>query len=695
MYRCLTALFLTFAIVFGSVAPASAYSLQYTDASANTQIKWPSTTITVALSSSLSSPPPNIKSGSDVIGAARRAMARWSAASNVRFVETSTNAASISSNNGSGDGISLITVANTIENASVFPTCGSAPLVTGRTRVFYNPDTGGITEADIAINPCLQFSTDGTPNTYDLESTLTHEFGHFLGLEHSAVIGATMQPRQGSNGLYNLPALTARTLTYDDRAGVRAIYGPRVGGSINGTVTFAGGTPAFGAHVWAEDLSTGRIIASNVTLPSGAYSMNTGLGTFRIMAEYLNEPIAASEIASSGGAYGGLANSQPPFRAVDLGQVSVADAAVNFPFTLQTNTPALNPRIFGIDTGNGAQLSSIAVPILPGQRYTVFVGGDGVDQVPGSGISVTSRFFTVDPASLQQYGTSFGTPYPIISFNVTIAESAAAGEYSIRLQSNSGEVAYVAGGLTVDPSPALTLVNPLDDTTFFVTQQYHDFLEREPDLGGLAYWSNLINQCNGDAACIGEQRVSVSAAFFIELEFQQTGSYVYRVYKGALGRQPNFAEFIADRRQVVGGSNLDASKTSFANTFTQRAEFLALYPNTLSSIQFVDKLIATIKTTTSGVVDLTANRATYLNTVQQSGRSAVVRQIVEEQAFQQAEYNRAFVLMQYFGYLRRDPDAGGYQFWLDILNNRVPNNFRSMVKAFVTATEYRQRFGQP
>ena len=688
MHRCLTALFLTFAIVFGSVAPASAYSLQYTDASANRQIKWPSTTITVALSSSLSSPPPNIKSGSDVIGAARRAMARWSNASNVRFVETSSNATSIS---GSGDGVSLITVANTIENASVFPACGSASLVTGRTRVFYNPDTGGITEADIAINPCLQFSTDGTPNTYDLESTLTHEFGHFLGLEHSAVIGATMQPRQGGNGLYSLPALTARTLTYDDRAGVRAIYGPRIGGSISGTVTFAGGTPAFGAHVWAEDLSTGRIIASNVTLASGAYSINTGGGNFRLMAEYLNEPIAAREIASSGGAYGGLANTQPPFRAVDLGQINVADAAVNFPITLQTTAPALHPRIFGINS----QLSSIAIPINPSQRYTVFVGGDGVDQVPGSGISITSRFFTVDPASLQQYGTSFGTPYPIISFNVTAADSTAAGEYSIRLQSNSGEVAYVAGGLTVDPAPGLTLTNPLDDTTFFVTQQYHDFLEREPDAGGLAYWSNLINQCNGDAACIGEARVSVSAAFFIELEFQQTGSYVYRLYKGALGRQPNFAEFIADRRQVVGGTNIDASKTSFANTFTQRAEFLALYPNTLTSAQFVDKLIATIKTTTGGTVDLTANRSAYLNTLQQSGRSAVVRQIVEEQAFQQAEYNRAFVLMQYFGYLPRDPDPQGYQFWLDVLNNRVPNNYRSMVKAFITSTEYRQRFGQP
>lgn len=74
-------------------------------------------------------------------------------------------------------------------------------------------------------------------------------------------------------------------------------------------------------------------------------------------------------------------------------------------------------------------------------------------------------------------------------------------------------------------------------------------------------------------------------------------------------------------------------------------------------------------------------------------RAQVLLDVVEIGEFKTREYNPAFVLMQYFGYLRRDPDQGGYDFWLDILNNRLPNNFRGMVCAFLTSAEYQQRFG--
>ncbi|MGI8655305.1 MAG: DUF4214 domain-containing protein [Pyrinomonadaceae bacterium] len=237
--------------------------------------------------------------------------------------------------------------------------------------------------------------------------------------------------------------------------------------------------------------------------------------------------------------------------------------------------------------------------------------------------------------------------------------------------------------------------NPIDDSRFFVLQQYLNFLDRAPDKAGQDYWTALIARCAAtDNKCLNAQRVSVSAAFFIEQEFQQTGNYVYRLYKGTLNRQPTFAEFLSDRSKVIGGANLDASKTAFANDWIGRAEFQKLYPATSTPEQFIDALIATIRQTTSGAVDLTTNRASYQNILRQSGRGSVVRQIVEDQAFQQAEYNRAFVLMQYFGYLRRDPDADGYKFWLDVLNNRVANNYRGMVCAFVTSAEYQNRFGK-
>lgn len=236
-------------------------------------------------------------------------------------------------------------------------------------------------------------------------------------------------------------------------------------------------------------------------------------------------------------------------------------------------------------------------------------------------------------------------------------------------------------------------INPIDETRFFVRQQYLDFLNREPDPGGFDYWSSLIAGCpSGDAQCFNSKRVSVSAAFFIEQEFQDTGSFVYRFYKASYGQLPTYAQFIADRSHVVGGSNLEASKQAFADNWVQRPQFLAKYPATLVPGDFLDQLIATVRTATTNKVDLLVNRATYLNTLQQSGRGSVLRQIVGDASFKAAEYNNAFVLMQYFGYLRRDPDDAGYKFWLDVLNNRVANNYRGMVCAFITSAEYQDRF---
>jgi hypothetical protein len=107
-----------------------------------------------------------------------------------------------------------------------------------------------------------------------------------------------------------------------------------------------------------------------------------------------------------------------------------------------------------------------------------------------------------------------------------------------------------------------------------VLQQYLDFLDRAPDKAGQDYWTALIARCAAtDNKCLNSSRVSVSAAFFIEQEFQQTGNYVYRLYKGTLNRQPSFAEFLSDRSNVVGGANLEASKTAFADAWVGRPEF--------------------------------------------------------------------------------------------------------------------------
>ncbi len=237
-----------------------------------------------------------------------------------------------------------------------------------------------------------------------------------------------------------------------------------------------------------------------------------------------------------------------------------------------------------------------------------------------------------------------------------------------------------------DLAPATT--NPLDDALFFVNQQYLDFLGRVPDVSGFAYWTSKITSCGGDTSCVNSERIGVSAAFFIEQEFQQTGSFVYRLYKGSLGRTPTYAEFVADRGKVIGGPDLAANKLALLNDFVNRTEFKQAFPDSFSNAEFVNKLFDTAQ-----LIPFTVERQQQI-TAMNGGktRAQVVADVIEIQAFKDREYNPSFVLMQYFGYLRRNPDAGGYSFWLDILNNRDPNNYRSMVCAFITSAEYQQRF---
>jgi len=242
--------------------------------------------------------------------------------------------------------------------------------------------------------------------------------------------------------------------------------------------------------------------------------------------------------------------------------------------------------------------------------------------------------------------------------------------------------------------------NPDDTVQFFVNQQYFDFLSRLPDQAGLNFWTQQITNCGADQNCIRQQRVNVSTAFFVENEFQQTGGYIYLIYKESFGTLPNapnranltYGQFILDRGRVLGGASLDQSKTDFANNMAQRAQFLALYPLSMTPAQYVDALNANTGTSISP-----GDRNTLVNglTGGQETRGSVLRKIAENQAFIDHEYSASFVLSQYFDYLRRDPDQGGYTFWLGQINAfpvRDAGAQHAMVCSFITSSEYQLRF---
>ena len=263
-----------------------------------------------------------------------------------------------------------------------------------------------------------------------------------------------------------------------------------------------------------------------------------------------------------------------------------------------------------------------------------------------------------------------------------------------------------------DNDTAPSSANPVDDAEFYVRQHYRDFLNREPDAAGLAFWVGGINQCGTNAQCREVKRVDVSAAFFLSIEFQETGYFVYRLYGAAYGRTPQrVEEFMLDSRVVGDGlivgpegwqQKLEANKAAFVKTFVARPEFSAAYPLTQTPAQFVAALNA--HTGSSLKAEEAAAAAAEFggagNTSDIAARGRVLRLVAENRAFYDREFGPAFVLMQYFGYLRRapeePPDANldGFNYWLKKLEDNGGDFHKAeMVKAFLSATEYRGRFG--
>jgi Metallo-peptidase family M12B Reprolysin-like/Calx-beta domain len=242
-----------------------------------------------------------------------------------------------------------------------------------------------------------------------------------------------------------------------------------------------------------------------------------------------------------------------------------------------------------------------------------------------------------------------------------------------------------------DVTPATS--NPIDDIPFFVTQQYIDFLGRLPDSVGFANWVATLNGCPnggfGENLNPGCDRVHVSAGFFLSAEFQGRGYFAYRFYEVALDRRPAYAEFVPDMAIVGGPQSPESevlSKQAYTAAWTQRPEFKARY-DALNNSQYVNALEANAEVTVS-------NKQALIDALNggQMNRGDVLRNIVESAAVGDKFFNRAFVAMQYFGYLRRDPDAIGFQNWLDTIN-ADPSNTRHMIFGFLFSTEYRQRFG--
>ncbi len=230
----------------------------------------------------------------------------------------------------------------------------------------------------------------------------------------------------------------------------------------------------------------------------------------------------------------------------------------------------------------------------------------------------------------------------------------------------------------------------IDDSDFFVQQQYIDFLSRFPEADGFNAWMNVLNPCNGDPNCldgVNGKRVLVSQSFFQSQEFQIKGFFVYRYYKASLGRLATYPEIVADMRSVTGQTEAEviAKRNAFAANWVSRGDFLARFPTSMTPTAYVDGLLNTAGITVSNRTALIDGLTNGTET-----RSSVLRKIVESQELYAKEYDPAFVAMQYYGYLRRAPETEGYNNWLTYLQGH-PGDYKTMVWGFVYSGEYRNR----
>lgn len=387
-----------------------------------------------------------------------------------------------------------------------------------------------------------------------------------------------------------------------------------------------------------------------------------------------------------------------------------------------------NPRGFGsLATPCGSQPSSIIdfgaaqFDAMEGQgRAQILVTRTGDVSTPA-----TVDYFVSDGSATERrdYTTALGTLRFAAgetqkTFDVLITDDGAveSNETAFMGLSNVTGAAGIgvrnSAQLIIHDNDAHGAANPVDTSSFFVLMHYYDFLNREPDGPGQIFWTNNIEACGANTSCREEARINTSAAFFFSIEFQRTGFLVYRLYKASLPAStlrpralPRYREFIRDtgeisRGVIVGNPGweqaLETNTVNFVNSFVIRAEFIAQYPTSLRADQYVNQLNAQA----GGVLSTTERDALIARLVNgQETRATVLRKIAENNVFSASEFSRAFVLMQYFGYLRRNPDDApdsnfaGFDFWLDKLNSFGGNyNQAEMVKAFITSSEFRNRF---
>jgi hypothetical protein len=536
------------------------------------------------------------------------------------------------------------------DDSLLYDSPGENHLTTNPTRVF--PDLQQI--LDDNTNAATGACPTG-PIALPVAVNVNECFAEFLPtIDYVGFAGQNQTPlslhfrftvRDGKGGMDNKDT----TLLIDNTAGPLRVT------SQGSAVSYAGNSTQ--TVTWNVNSTDKPALAPNVMI---SMSTDGGLTYPSILAA--NTPNDGSELVT-------MPNVNTTLARIKVEAVGNIFFDVNHSnFSIVSPTAAAASISGSVITTDGAPLAGVTIKLSGGRTARTITDSHGNYRFNNLN---TDNFYTVTPSLVNYH---FGPD--VRSFSL---------------------LANVTDAMFTATRDAVITGNAIDTPDYFVRQHYLDFLGREPDGGGLDFWTDQIRSCGGDTGCVERRTINVSAAYFLSIEFGKTGGLVDSLYRASFGRAPRFAEFMPDTAAVarnvrVGDAGwaetLEANKQEFLSAWVQRPAFVAAYGG-LTNEGYVDTLIGH-----TGVSFSASERAGFISSLNSGvSRVEVLRQIAENERFASAKRNEMFVMMEYFGYLRRDPDEAGYQFWLNKLN-QFGGNFEQaeMVKAFLVSGEYRNRF---